>query len=47
MITRWIGASIGLFAVAAFQSRYGHVPALALMLVLLCGVAILGGSSKR
>ena len=44
--TRWIGASAGLLLVAAFQVRYGHGPALALMLILLVGVAVLGGSSK-
>lgn len=46
MITRWIGASAGLLLVAAFQVRYGHAPALVLMLILLGGIALFGGSSK-
>jgi hypothetical protein len=46
-ITRWLGAAVGLAVITLVGLRYGHTPALALMIVALLVVAVFGGSGRE
>lgn len=46
LLTRWLGATAVLVALALADQRYGHVAASGLLIVLLLAVAIWGGHGR-
>lgn len=46
LVTRWVGATLALIALAVVDQRFGHVAASGVLMLLLIGVAIWGGHGR-
>lgn len=46
LVTRWLGATLALVALAVVDQRFGHVAASAALMLLLVAVAIWGGHGR-
>jgi len=45
-VTRWLGATLGLAAVVWVDGRFGHLAAVALLMLLMVAVAVWGGHGR-